>query len=96
MKDTTLAGLATGTFDCQATKLRTVSLPDLNCTSSLSPVKTSLSDTDDVVDSDGYIKQEDDKSIKTSPDANRFVSVIEGPYSKLTYLIYIRITDIPN
>ena len=47
-QEATLAGLATGTFDTDVQKLRTVSLPDLNDANDSEAKKTSLSDNEDV------------------------------------------------
>ena len=58
-QEATLAGIATGTFDTDVQKLRTVSLPDLNEANDSEARKTSLSDNEDVELEDEVEAEED-------------------------------------
>ena len=59
-QEATLALLATGTFDTDVQKLRTVSLPDLNDANDSEAKKTSLSDNEDVeLESEVLVEEED-------------------------------------
>lgn len=59
-QEATLAGIATGTFDTDVQKLRTVSLPDLNEANDSEARKTSLSDNEDVELEDEVGEEEED------------------------------------
>ncbi|KAL5262001.1 hypothetical protein ACHWQZ_G007643 [Mnemiopsis leidyi] len=58
-QEATLAGIATGTFDTDVQKLRTVSLPDLNEANDSEAKKTSLSDNENVELEDEVGEEED-------------------------------------
>ncbi|XP_063691739.1 serine/threonine-protein kinase Nek1-like isoform X2 [Bolinopsis microptera] len=70
-QEATLALLATGTFDTDVQKLRTVSLPDLNDANDNEAKKTSLSDNEDVELETEVIVEEEEKDIERTPH-NKF------------------------